>query len=172
MTKRRVKEVIFREPTDEERRKLYTIYELIFDSGFSRPKQRSVITAVLGYEVWSWRVVGITVDALKAIARNNYNKPARMLARDHSKPRVETYNKIFEQRMAFQEWWEWVWENDKTVLMTNEEHHSQRISQVIELNPSEGYFVDAEVAGWHQTKAREGALVKQLIDEYNIDVDG
>lgn len=162
--------VLYREPTDAEKQNYYAIYELIYDSHFSLSKKRSVITAVLGYEAWSWRVVGITEEAIKAIARNNFNKPARMLARDHHLPRVETYNKIFEIKMPFSEWWDWIWENDKTTLMTNDEHHSKSTSTIYKLDPCESYFVDAEVAGWHQTKAREGALVRRLIEENAIKI--
>lgn len=160
--------VAYKEPTEEEKKNYYAIYELIYDSHFSLSKKRSVITAVLGYEAWSWRVVGITEEAVKAIARNNFNKPARILARDHQLPRVTTYNKIFESKMPFVEWWSWIWENDKTTLMTNEEHHSKAPSRIFPLDPNQSYFVDAEVAGWHQTKAREGALIQKLIEAHSI----
>ncbi len=162
--------VAYREPAEAEKRNYYAIYELVFDSHFSLSKKRSVMTAVLGYEAWSWRVVGITEDAIRAIAKNNFNKPSRVLARDHRLPRVTTYNKLFEAKLPFAEWWDWIWDNDKTTLMTNEEHHSQKISKIYELDPYQSYFVDAEVAGWHQTKAREGALVKKMIEQYAISI--
>jgi hypothetical protein len=160
--------ITFKEPTNEEKQNIYAIYELIFSSHFSLPKKRSVMTAALGYEVWSWRVTGITEEAIKAIARNNFNKPARMLARDHRLARVSTYNRIFEKKVLFEEWWDWVWKNDETTLMTNEEHHTQSISKIYKLDPTQSYFVNGEVAGWHQTKAKEGALVKTLIEEHSI----
>jgi hypothetical protein len=170
MTEQAKARVAYREPTETEKRNYYAIYELVFDSHFSRAKKRSVMTAVLGYEAWSWRVVGITEDAIRAIANNNFNKPSSLLARDHRLPRVTTYNKLFEAKMPFEEWWNWIWENDKTTLMTNTEHHSMKISKIYELDPYQSNFVNAEVAGWHQTKAREGALVKKMIEHYAISI--
>jgi hypothetical protein len=159
------------EPTQQKKKELYKFYELIFDSTFTLPKKRSVITAVLGYETWSWRVVGITEEAIKAIARNNFNKPSRVLARDHTLSRKETYSRIFNEKMGFNEWWEWIWENDKTVLMTNEEHkviHIQKPTKIYDIDLNLSLFVDAEVAGWHQTKTREGAFIKDLCERYQI----
>jgi hypothetical protein len=173
MADEKVPRVAYREPTEAEKRNYYAIYELVFDSHFSLSKKRSVMTAVFGYEAWSWRVVGITEDAIRAIARNNFNKPARVLARDHQLPRVTTYNKLFEKKMPFGEWWDWIWENDQTTLMTNEEHHNKKnksISKTYKLDPHQSYFVDAEVAGWHQTKRREGTLVQKLIEKHSIEI--
>lgn len=158
----------YREPSDEEKELIYRIYELIYSSHFTLPKKRSLMTAALGFETWSWRVVGITEEAIKAIARNNFNKPNKTLARDHMQPRSETYTKIFKEKMSLQTWWNWVWEHDKTILMTNEEHHTQKISKIYDLDPAWGYFVDEETAGWYQTKGREGAFVKELCEKYSI----
>jgi hypothetical protein len=99
----------YREPTDGEKTLIYKIYELIYSSHFTLPKKRSLMTAALGYETWSWRVVAISEEAIKAIARNNFNKPSNILARDHTSSRSETYTKIFEEKMSFQTWWDWIW---------------------------------------------------------------
>lgn len=161
----------FVEPTADEKRSMYEMYKLIHGSHFSPAKKRSVMTAVLGYESWSWRVVGITEEAIKAIARNDFKKPSHVLARDHNPPRSNTYAKIFSgtEPMPFADWWAAFWENDKTILMTNDEHRREiLISRVFELDPKDGYFIDAEVAGWHQTKAHEGALIERLCAENKI----
>lgn len=159
----------YKEPSESEKLNLYRIYELIYDNHFSLPKKRSVMTAVLGYETWSWRVVGITEEAIKAIAKNNFNKPSNTLARDHTHTRSNTYTKIFsEGKMPFHAWWDWVWQHDKTILMTNTEHKSQVISKIYQLNPNDGYFVDGETAGWYQTKAKEGSYLKHLCEVHSI----
>lgn len=162
------------EPTQQKKEELYKLYELIFDSTFTLSKKRSVITAVLGYETWSWRVVGITEEAVKAIARNNFNKPSRKLCRykQSSKALMQMQNQIFKQKMVFNEWWDWVWENDQTILMTNEEHrliHLNQPSKTYLIEPKLSLFVDAEVAGWHQTQAREGAFLRKLCEEHKIE---
>lgn len=162
----------FAEPTEKKKRELYEFYELLFRSSFTEAKKRSVMTAILGYETWGWRVVGITEEAIKAIASNKFRKPSKKLARDHHRPRAETYKEIFSRKMEFEEWWDFVWENDKTTLMTNDEHHrknAQPISKVYPVNPSDSYFVDAEVAGWHQTQKREGEFVRTLCEKHSIE---
>ena len=162
----------FRDPTDEEKKLIYEIYKLLCGSHFSHAKKRALMTAALGYETWSWRVTGISENAIRAIAMNDFKKPSRMLSRDHSRPRAETYNKeFFESIKPFEEWWSWVWDNDKTTLMTNEEHHNrEQRSKIYPLDPKENYFVDTEVAGWHQTKKHEGAMIRRLIEEKNIKI--
>ena len=71
--------------------------------------------------------------------------------------------------MPFEQWWAWVWTNDYTILMTNDEHNGKKQkSQVYPLNPTDSYFVDTEVAGWHQTIAREGAFIRTLCEEHGI----
>ena len=162
----------FRMPTEEEKRLIYEIYLLLCRSHFSLAKKRSLMTAALGYETWSWRVMGISEKAVLAIARNDFKKPSKVLSRDHGRPRSETYNEeFFADKKPIQEWWDWVWENDKTTMMTNEEHHNPSLrSKIYPLDPTENYFVDSEVAGWHQTKKHEGAMIKRLIEEKGLQV--
>jgi len=115
----------YREPTETEKRSIYDMYLLLYrNTDFTLSKKRSVFTALFGYEVWSWRVVGITVSAVIAIHKNNYRYPTRVLVRDHQFSRKDTYNEIFERRHDFDEWWLRIWENDKTILMTNLEHNA------------------------------------------------
>lgn len=130
------------------------------------------MTAALGYETWSWRVTGITKNAVLAIARNGYKKPSKMLSRDHGRPRSETYSEeFFAKAKPIQEWWDWVWKNDETTLMTNEEHRNPLLrSEVYPLDPTENYFVDTEVAGWHQTKTHEGSMIKKLVEAKGLQV--
>ncbi len=162
----------YEEPTQQKKEELYRFYEMIFDSSFMLRKKRSLMTAVLGYETWSWRVVGITEEAIKAIARNNYNYPTRTLARDHTHTRMETYNRTFNEKMAFEDWWNWIWENDKTILMTNDEHsaiHITQPSKIYSIDPNESMFVDGGLIGFHFTQTREGRFVRALCEKHNID---
>ena len=158
-------------PTAEQQEAIYEFYCLIYSSNFAQAKKRTLMTSVMCYEKWSWRVVGITENAVRAIARNNYNKPKKILARDHVNPRAETYSKIFSgDLMSLHDWWSWVWERDKTVLMTNDEHHSRAISRVFEIDTSLGLFQCAGLVGWNQTKEKEGAYVESLVRIYGIEL--
>ena len=161
----------FRLPTDEEKRLIYKIYLVLCGSHFSIPKKRNLMTSALGHETWSWRVIGISEDAIRAIAENNFCKPSKLLSRDHGRPRAETYNdEFFENIKSFEDWWNWVWENDKTTLMTNNEHHNPKVrSKVYPLDPKENYF-RSEVVGWHHTQKHEGEMIKKLIEEQGISI--
>jgi len=130
------------------------------------------MTSVLAYEKWSWRVVGITEEAVRVIANNNFKRPVKQLARDHTHSRAETYTKIFNgELMAFEEWWAWVWEHDKTILMTNNEHHSRLVSKIYDIDWTLGLFQSAGLVGWYQTKEREGSFLQKLIQDYNIKIE-
>ena len=158
-------------PTTTEQQVLYEFYQLIYNSHFALPKKRSLMTAVLGYERWSWRVVGITEAAIKVIAENKFRKPSRLLARDHTTPRSATYSKIFsEDMLPLSDWWEWVWEHDKTIMVTNIEHHSNTRSRIFEIDWTLGHFQSAGVAGWAHTKSREGDFVRQLVELHEIKI--
>jgi hypothetical protein len=154
----------FREPSDEDRCRLYDFYELIHASPFGRSKKRTLMTVALGEEPWSWRVVGISVAAIQAIARNNFNHPAHQLARDHIVPRAQTYDEIFSGALLpLDRWWSLVWENDRTRLLTHDEHHRrQRLTRIIDIDPSLGFFMDAPTAGWYHSRRREGEFVRCL----------
>lgn len=157
------------EPSIDIKRAIYEIYKLIYASPFTMLKKRSLMTAALGMEEWSWRVVGISKEAVIAIARNGFKKPSRALARDHRITRAQTYSLIFGDRLYdFDEWWCLVWENDKTTLITNEEHHANQIGEVFSIDLSLGLFRDAGMVGWKHSVKLEGQFVKNLIEKHNL----
>ena len=56
--------------------------------------------------------------------------------------------------------------------MTHDEHRDRvPESRIVSLDPREGYFIDAEVAGWHQTQRHERALIRRLVESENIDLN-
>lgn len=163
-------ERLYREPTEAEKAKLYELYLQVFNSNFSLSKKRSVITAVLGYEVWSWRVTGISHNALLAIKFNNYRYPKNTLVRDHNPPRSVTYKKTFgEMPLDFHDWWNTVWNGDATTLITHGEHNKPcTLSKIYPVDVNQGLFMDKEVAGFYYTMAREGAFVQHICETENI----
>jgi hypothetical protein len=55
--------------------------------------------------------------------------------------------------------------------MTNEEHkiiHIKKPTKIYDVDLNLSLFVDAEVAGWHQTKTREGAFMRNLCELHQI----
>ncbi len=156
-------------PKLSELKSIYKFYKLIHHSQFSIAKKRTLMTAALGYECWSWRVVGITHNAVMAIASNNYKHPKKTLSRDHRKPRAKTYERLFSGSLfPFEKWRKLVWEKDTTVLMTNEEHQSGVVSKIYRVDYRRGLFQCSRVAGWKHSLAVEGEFVKNLVLKHKI----
>lgn len=156
-------------PSDEVKRQIYQFYKLIYESNFTFAKKKTLMTAALGMEEWSWRVVGISKNAVIEIAKNNYKKPAKKLARDHQVTRAETYAQIFgTKEYEFNDWWNLVWENDKTTLITNEEHSSHVISEIYPIDLGLGLFRDSGMVGWKHVLKNEGAFIKSLCEKHKI----
>ena len=153
------------EPSKNKIECMYKFYLLTYDSNFSLAKKRNIMTAVLSYELWAWRVVGISPNAVKAIAKNNFNLPIG-LQRDHwKKTRKDTFDKIFKSKFTLDDWWKEVWENDVTLLMTKDEHHNKLITEndCFEVDYKQGYFRNKAGPGMHFKKSFEGEFVKSLI---------
>jgi len=156
-------------PSDDIKRQIYQFYKLIYESKFTFAKKKTLMTAALGMELWSWRVVGISRNAIIEIAKNNFKKPARKLARDHQVTRAETYAQIFgAKEFQFDDWWSLVWENDKTILITNDEHNAHTVSEIYHIDLELGLFRDSGMVGWKHASKNEGAFIKGLCEKHNI----
>ena len=154
-------------PSEETRKSIYSFYLLTYDSDFTIAKKRHLMTAALGYEKWCWRVVGITKRAVIEIASNNFKRP-KGLQRDHFKKyRKETYDEIFvSERYSLENWWDKVWKNDETILMTKDEHQNHKtlnMDDVIKVDYTLGYFRAGGI-GMLFTK-RDRDYVKMLYEE-------
>ena len=78
------------------------MYKDLFNSHFSERKKLNLMTAITGWEPWSWRVVGITIDAVGLVKENNgHSSSARELVRDHYfQGRTETYKKMLSKLLS------------------------------------------------------------------------
>lgn len=142
----------------------YEFYKLIYTSPFDRGKKRMVMTSALGYESWSWRVVGISRDAIFEIKNNNFKHPAKKLSRDHKIPRSKFIDSLFDENLQpLDIWWSKIWENDQTELITNIEHKSGVRSKIFSIDPSLCLFQSEGIAGWKHTKKKEGEFIRHLI---------
>ena len=156
-------------PSDDIKHEIYQFYKLIYESKFTFAKKKTLMTAALGMEDWSWRVVGISKNAVVEIAKNNFKKPTKKLARDHQVTRADTYAQIFgAKKYEFNDWWNLVWENDKTTLITNDEHNTHMVSEIYPIDLELGLFRDSGMVGWSHTLKSEGAFVKSLCEKQNI----
>ena len=165
-----------KEPTHKRKREIYGLYKVIWGTEFELIKKRTLLTCSFAYEPWGWRVVKISENAIREIAKNDFKKPSGKLCRDHSVPRKDTYNKMLKTTgiMPFDKWWKLFWGNDKTVLMTNDEHKlvgqtpKIGLSKLYRLDWKKGYFQNNNLVGWKHRKTIEGEFVRKLCADKNI----
>ena len=157
------------EPNENRKRLMYEFYLLTYQSDFDLTKKRHIMTSAFGYEKWCWRVIGITRQAIIRIADNSFKLP-KGLQRDHFKQsRAETFNKIFRQHHDFEDWWNCVWENDETILMTKEEHNNHKQLDQNDVYPVDyrmGYLRNKAVVGIHFSKNTDGVFIKKMYEQY------
>ena len=96
-----------------------------------------------------WRVVGITQEALNVFAAHGYKRVSRMgINRGHIFDRKDTLTSMLNIPFQdSQEWWEFFWDRDKTILMTSTENMTNQHSEVYAV--PEGLFHTAGFAWKH-----------------------
>ena len=107
-----------KEPDEKRINEMFELYKDICASSFSDKKKRMLISTILGYEDWAWRVEGISKEALIRCKVNDYKRP-KGLVRDHINERKETYKRLIEEQPSEEIWWKYFWKRDKTRLLTS-----------------------------------------------------
>ena len=162
------------EPSQQIKEQIYKFYIQIFESSFDVQKKKNLLTSIAGWEEWSWRVVGISVRAVgKILDQKGHARVKSELVRDHFfQGRSVTYNNMLKTKLNFEDYWKEFWDNDRTILMTKDEHNKistdkftglwENISdKVFEIDWKLGNFKSNKVAGFHFTKQKEGIFVLQ-----------
>ena len=155
------------EPNESKKKEIYKLYEYIFKSSFDAKKKEVLLTIAFGNEKWSWRVVGISFQALAEFEENNFKYKTRTFNRDHFyQPRIITFRKMLEKLMPYEEWWKWFWKNDETIIVTIEQHNNKNLMaenlDIIPIDWRLGYFTCNPVVGFSYTKIREGEYLRNL----------
>jgi hypothetical protein len=168
-----MKKSVITEPSIYQRRAIYDLYKVIFKCELPEHKKQLLLTVSFGYEKWSWRVVGITKQAIIEFANNDYKYKTRTFNRDHFyQDRNVTFSLMLKNIISFEDWWSLFWENDRTIIVTSKEHgnkHNLKLEkEIIPINWEDGYFTSNPRAGFSFTKKREGQLIKELIKEHDI----
>ena len=159
-------------PSDQIKKELYSIYESILKSSVSLNKKERMLNSIFGFEPWSWRVVGISKEAIKEFKDNNFNYKSGTFQRDHYfQDRYITMRKMLEKLMPLGDWWNWFWENDKTILITKTEHNKKSYDyerDIIPIDWTLGYFESGPILGFKYAKKREGEFLKTLIKDNKL----
>ena len=101
----------------------------------------------------AWRVTGITENALKVFQQHDFKRVSRMgINRSHLVDRVKTYTTMLEgPLMDCEEWWNFYFDNDKTVLATSTENMGKgEWSKVYDIDPQLGLFKTQGFAWRHK----------------------
>ena len=150
---------------------LYGLYLAVRKSYFSVSKQRNVIRSLLVGEEWSWRVQGISENAILVYAANDYKIVKRMLERHHIVPFSETARVMLEEKaLPKAEWWELIYSGEKTYLVTKDEHKSGKYSRILKVDPGLGMFANQAI-GWKYRK-KEAEFLKKLANANGIGASG
>lgn len=115
-----------------------------------------------------WRVIGITEDALKIFAANDFKKVSGMqINRSHLKDRAQTYPNLINLDLSIEEWWQLLRENNDCILATSSENMSNKWSRVIEIDTSLGLFKSSGFAWKHSVK-NEATYLRGLFDKHLV----
>ena len=165
--------LINKEPSISKKKEIYKFYLKIFNSSFDKTKKEVLLSTAFGYEMWSWRVVGISFKALAEFENNKFKYVTRKFNRDHfDQPRNITFKKMLENIMDYDEWWNFFWENDQTVILTLDQHSrvdnrkknqlDRLVYNIVPIDWRLGYFVANPRLGFRYTLGREGEYLKRL----------
>ena len=165
--------LINKEPSISKKKEIYKFYLKIFNSSFDKTKKEVLLSTAFGYEMWSWRVVGISFKALAEFENNKFKYVTRKFNRDHfDQPRNITFKKMLENIMDYDEWWNFFWNNDQTVILTLDQHSRadnrkkgelERLQyNIVPIDWRLGYFVSNPRLGFSYTLQREGEYLKRL----------
>jgi hypothetical protein len=151
-------------PSREYRKVLHGIYENLYHSKLVAEKKIKLLTYILAWEPWTWRVVGISKSALELIKNQNFKK-AKGVVRGHKIDRRETYGKLIKTHHKLDVWWETVWENDQTRLITKDENKVVSLlneDDVCVVDLKRGMFECNKLIGYKFRVSAEGKYCEEL----------
>lgn len=112
-----------------------------------------------------WRVIGITRAALNIFKENGFNKVKRMgINRAHLVDRKTSHKYMLEN--VFKEpddWWEYYYENDKTILATSSENMSSSFSEIYYFENNDQLFKSSGF-NWSYRKKKEKVFLEKLVN--------
>ena len=152
-------------------KELYDVYLAVFKMQHE-PLQRRVLimTNLMGGKPWSWRVVGITREALQRYSDQGFKyKAGSSINRSHITSRRDMYSAMLERPapMPIDEWWAYFWKHDKTIIATGSENNSKKqMSDIFKIDPEIGLFQSNQVAGFKLSRKKEGVYLRALYEKH------
>lgn len=155
----------FRSDNDEL---IHAVYLSVFNLPVSTQKKCPVMATLFGTFETNWRVIGITLEALKFLSDKNdagemndyrYRKG---ICRAHIVDRNETAKQLFDRKTPadIEDFFTTVWTNDRTVLATKAENKLKgKLPEIFPIPLSENLFPSRQV-GFRHGRAERNFLRK------------
>jgi hypothetical protein len=143
---------------------------------FTNADATRMLTGLMGSRPWSWRVIGITRNALEVFARNDFQRPAGKIQRGHRDDRASTARALFREpdaALSLEEFFNVFLQRDETVLMTVEENKHQpdgTFPDFIPIERERQVFPCGTLVGWQHRKQEVQFLrdlYSQVLDRKN-----
>tara|TARA_A100000164_G_C21617197_1_gene634899 strand:+ start:72 stop:692 length:621 start_codon:yes stop_codon:yes gene_type:complete len=161
------------EPSEILKKELYRLHKEVVQSPIlSFNKKERLLNLIFAYEPWSWRVVGISREAINEFKKNDYQKiTSGGPQRDHFfKMRKDYIRPMMKTVMPYDDWWNLFWEGDRTIIVTKNEHKKHLITKqnfndkIIDVDHKLGFFRSNQLVGFSFDKMYEGEYLKNLIN--------
>jgi hypothetical protein len=151
---------------------MYSAFKAISKMEIDESKKIGMLTYLFSIEPNCWRVIGISIDAIKVFQKYGFQRKSKMgINRSHIKRRFDSYKEILKKEsngefINHEEWWNYYFDNDKTILQTSSENMKKNgHSRVIEIsNPGWALFKSKGYA-WNHGNA-EVELLRKLHEEH------
>lgn len=143
---------------------LHEAYLMICKMKFSTSRRVRILSEMMGEAPEHWRVVGITKEALELFSQHDFKKVSRMgINRSHLVDRHKTYTDLIDNpRADVDEWWDFYYERDKTILSTSSENMKNEFSDIIYFDEPE--LFNSSGFAWRHSK-KESSFLLKLFEE-------
>lgn len=129
---------------------LYQIYLKIYESELDFDKKKLILKSLLSGESWAWKITAVSKECLNVFKKNKFEKSRKLKKKRKTinnvirlpfKPFNETASEILITKLSEIEWWEKIYANEKTHLITKEElKHDYYL--YIDIPEDGGYFLN------------------------------
>jgi len=160
--------------TDKKLREaLYSLYVAQFNAiraypeAFDKNHATRMLTGLMGSRPWSWRVIGITKEALELFGQHDFKRPPRLIQRGHREARADTAKALYYDipvPLPQDEFFTFFLKRDETVLMTSgQNRHTPggEFPDFIKIPLKANLFPSGSLVGWQHRKA-EVDFLRQL----------
>lgn len=146
---------------------LYSDFQKIKCMNSDLQAKNRMITALLIQNPFCWRVTGITKSALHELKTNEWKRDGLKLNRSHIFDRMETHKIMLEKEMKINEWWNFYWDRDSTIISKSSENKGISRFLPIPIDFQLGLFRNSGFR-WRHSRA-EMDFLRSLWDEHGME---